>query len=86
MSVRVVLVKFKPDMNVKRHGNINPTTKLYQVKLIGVNGEEQWQDYESTQLHYKIKEANGWAEFLGVEVEQLNLSRKQVGKYCKEDA
>ena len=72
ISPRVVLVKYRPDPRVPRHGI--PSDIEYQAKIVGVDGTNHWLDYAHRSKKHPIETATHWAILLGIQVEEEDLT------------
>ncbi len=71
-KLKVVLVKYRPDSRIPRHGTAPKIS--YQAKIIGCNGETKWLDYTNEIYRCPKRTADDWASLLGVEVTEIDIS------------
>ncbi len=72
-SLKVMLVKFRPDPRQPRHGPVGKVA--YQSKIMGANGEVKWLDYSHETKYYVQRTADYWAGLLGLEVEEVDNTK-----------
>lgn len=71
-TLKVVLVKFRPDPRALRHGYANKVE--YQAKIEGANSKTKWLGYSHKEKRFPKREAEYWAGLLGVEVEEVDIT------------